>query len=447
MQDSHSLDQNKAAVVARAATPDDVAAIHLLEPLGGLPGNHQTPRDKLMYGELSRLTDSDVVSDLLKRQPSSHSVLERAGVVFGAVLVQRVSSRDALLTAQWKNMLVLEDDAGTIAQIVSLRGTCNMTPAQMHKMMRYAITRAFKSCAGVCTIVRCSTFGLHCKRTQQCRIRISPKSAKMNGNLKQRWQATEDSMRAHLETDPVVRVHLQFGGMVSELVPEFDPEDEANCGYGVLIEFSEPGQSDVQPLVTPGRESNPGENSAAEHFLRATPETRQDPSAGRQGVSLSKSKSMVNLDTRSDAKPVRHKSCLTKSNPGKLKKSVSFAIGLCSQEPLEHEFDIEEPQRESETKHYKLVSNSSAVSASDSGLTDSLQLQQPVRQQRTGRQFTEEQNTRRSRDEDIDVKIDITLALHRENDTDARDSILLPDDRSATNCCTRGCDEGDCVVC
>ena len=111
------------------------------------------------------------------------------------------------------------------------------------------------------------------------------------------------------------------------------------------------------------------------------------------------------------------------------------------------ESDIEEPERESETKHYKLVSNSSAGSAADSGLKDSLQLQQPVRHLRTGRQFTEEQNTRRSHDEDIDVKIDITLALHRENDTEARDNIQLPDDRSATNCCTRSCDGGDCAVC
>ncbi|HEX6095134.1 MAG TPA: GNAT family N-acetyltransferase, partial [Thermoanaerobaculia bacterium] len=151
----------------------------------------------------------------LQQYPQGQFVLERDGVVLGAIYSQRIDSIDALKRCHAGNVETLHRPDGPLVQLLAV----NVDPAVQNlgygdQLLEFMLQRC-----GVMTGV-----------TQIAGVTVC-RSYDASGSL----PFEEYIRRSGADQDPVLAFHRSHGAAVAEVLPGYRPRDEANRGHGVLV--------------------------------------------------------------------------------------------------------------------------------------------------------------------------------------------------------------------
>jgi polyketide synthase PksN len=186
----------------RFATEADLPALERLETLA--------------WAESMRAT-AQVLKTRLETSPTTCLVCEMKGEVLAVLYMQRVDSVDVVDQEKFMEISKAHKENGRILQLIALAADPAASTLSIGSELRaFAIhlARVDPSVDSVIGVTRCSGFE--------------------NGASMQEYV---DNHVAGKVSDPTVGFHTSYGARVVRVVPDFRPEDTANGGTGVLIQY------------------------------------------------------------------------------------------------------------------------------------------------------------------------------------------------------------------
>ena len=153
----------------------------------------------------------------LQKYPRGQFVLEKSGKVLGVIYSQRIAGADLLDGRNASNVHELHQDDGEVIQLIAV----NMDPETQDlgygdQLLEFMLQR----CAFVAGVSRVVAVTLCKSYDRGARV------------------AFEDYIRLQgAERDPVLAFHHRHGAEILKSMPEYRPQDLANEGHGVLVDY------------------------------------------------------------------------------------------------------------------------------------------------------------------------------------------------------------------
>ncbi len=185
------------------------------------------------WPEPLRASDAEI-QQRIESFPQGQCVLAQEGKVIGVVYSQRITHADALNRTNFKDVSSLHTQQGTIIQLLTL----NMLPEMqqygfgdqlLEFMLQYCTLQS-----GIDRVVGVTL----------CKDYASHASIPMEEYIQQRNQRGE-------RQDPILRFHESHGAQIKHTIAGYRPEDVANQGKGVFIEYDLRSRQPKLPSKSP----------------------------------------------------------------------------------------------------------------------------------------------------------------------------------------------------
>eukprot|EP00931_Biecheleriopsis_adriatica_P039453 TRINITY_DN22563_c0_g1_i1.p1 TRINITY_DN22563_c0_g1~~TRINITY_DN22563_c0_g1_i1.p1 ORF type:complete len:991 (+),score=210.91 TRINITY_DN22563_c0_g1_i1:28-2973(+) len=161
----------------------------------------------------------DVLKTRLQTSPTTNLVCEMNDKLVAVLYMQRISAIDAVDSQRFMQISEAHDPAGSIIQLIAIAVDPEVGSMGIGSDLRafaLHLARLDPTVETVVGVTRCRDFQGH------------------GGSM----QSYVDDHVAGKLADPIVDFHTSYGAEVVRLVPNFRPEDTANDGVGVLIQYN-----------------------------------------------------------------------------------------------------------------------------------------------------------------------------------------------------------------
>ena len=165
-------------------------------------------------------TSTADIQQRIEHFPQGQCVLEQEGQVIGVVYSQRITNADTLNQTNFRKVSSLHTPQGSIIQLLTLNIQPDMQQygfgdQLLEFMLQYCTLQS--GIDRVVGVTLCKNYGEHA-------------AISMEAYIQQRNQRGE-------RLDPILRFHESHGACIKHTIPAYRPEDSANQGKGVFIEY------------------------------------------------------------------------------------------------------------------------------------------------------------------------------------------------------------------